>query len=53
MNQHYRAAGALNHEVQVSAINIDEGRLSVSMVMSNTRSDITPLESAGDAHVID
>ena len=53
MNQHDRPARAFDHKMQVSAINIDEGRFSVSMVMSNTRSDITPLESAGDAHVID
>ena len=43
MNQHYRAAGALDHEVQVGALNIDEDRFSVGVIMSHTRSDITLL----------
>ena len=53
MNQHDRPACAFDHEMQVSAVNIDEGRFGMGVVMSDTRSDVTPLESAGDAHVID
>ena len=53
MNQHYRPAGALDYEVQVGAVNLDESRFSMGVVMSYPRSDITLLESAGDAHVID
>ena len=53
MNQHDRPAGALDHEVQVSTVDLDESGFRVSVVMSYTRSDITLFESAGDAHVID
>ena len=53
MNQHDRPACAFDHKVQVSAININKGRLGVRVIVSDTRSDITLFESAGDAHVID
>ena len=53
MNQHDRPAGAFDHKVQVGAVNIDESRFGMGVVMSYPRSDITLLESAGDAHVID
>jgi len=53
VNQHDRPACALNHEVKLSTVNIDEGRFGVSVGVGDTGSDITLLESAGDAHVID
>ena len=43
MNKHNRSAGAFDHEVQVGAVNIDEDRFGVGVVMSYARSDITLL----------
>jgi len=53
VNQHDRPACAFDHKVQVGTVDIDESRFGVGVVMSYTRSDITLLKSAGDAHVID
>ena len=53
MNQHDRPACAFDHKVQVGTVNIDESRFGMGVVMSYPRSDITLLESAGDAHVVD
>ena len=53
MYQHDRPAGAFDHKVQVGAVNIDERRFGMGVVMGYTRSDITLLESAGDAHFND
>ena len=53
MNQNDGTARAFDHKVQVSTVNLDESRFGMRVVMSYTRSNITLLESAGDAHVID
>jgi len=53
VNQHDGPAGAFDHKVQVGTVNINERRFGVGVVMSYPGSDITLLESAGDAHVID
>jgi hypothetical protein len=52
VDQHDRSARALNHEVKVGAVDIDESRLGTRVIMSNTRGDVTLLESASDTQTM-
>lgn len=50
MNQDDRTTGAFDYEMQTRAVDRDEFRLSLRIVVSDARSDITLLESSGYIH---
>ena len=53
MNQNNGAARAFDHKVQARVVNGDEFRKRLRMIMSNAGSDVSLLESAGDAHKVE
>ena len=50
MNQNYWTARALDHEVQSCAVNGNEFREGLRILMSDAGSDVALLESSGNIH---
>ena len=50
MDQHHRPASALDHEVKIRAVDVDETRLGAGMIMCDAARDETLLKATSDLH---